>query len=82
MTKEQYIESLKNNNYSFVLYEYYKEKFSEKKYDTFLPLNQFIHFIQMFDYINVGMERVSKYYEEKFNIVRTFNKEGQLIAII
>ena len=82
MIKEQYLECLKNNNYSFILYEYYKEKFSEKKHEIFLPLEQFMHFIQMLDYVNLGMERVSKYYEEKFNIVRTFNKEGQLIAII
>ena len=82
MTKEQYLESLKNNNYSFILYEYYKKKFIEKKHETFLPPDQFMHFIQMLDYVNLGMERVSKYYEEKFNIVRTFNKEGQLIAII
>ncbi len=82
MNKEQYLELMKNKNYSSILYEYYKEKFQEKEYKTFLTIEQFIHFLKMFDYVNIGMEKASKYYEEKFNIVRIHNKEGQLTGMI
>ena len=46
MTKEQYIQT-KTSNPLKVIYEFYKEKFDNKKHKPFLSHNEFYHYIQI-----------------------------------
>lgn len=78
MTKENYLQ-LRNDNHQLLLYEYYKEKFNEKKHLVFLNINDFIRTLQIWGDINIIFRNVCKYYNNKFDIVEVFDKESNLI---
>lgn len=82
MTKEQYIQYFKGGNIQELIYEFYKENFNGKIHKPFLNANTFFQMLIFLNAIDYCREMVVKIYESKFNIVRIFNKEKQLINLI
>jgi hypothetical protein len=64
MTKEEYTKNA--NNLSYILYEYYKEKFDEHKHKPMLTQDQLFTFLPMWGDMGGIMRMVVKYYADKF----------------
>jgi hypothetical protein len=64
MTKEEYTKNA--NNLSYILYEYYKEKFAEHNHKPMLTQDQLFTFLPMWGDMGGIMRMVVKYYADKF----------------
>ena len=64
MTKEEYTKNA--NNLSYILYEYYKEKFDDHKHKPMLTQDQLFTFLPMWGDMGGIMRMVVKYYADKF----------------
>ena len=64
MTKEEYTKNA--SNLSYILYEYYKEKFDDHKHKPMLTQDQLFTFLPMWGDMGGIMRMVVKYYADKF----------------
>jgi hypothetical protein len=63
-----------------ILYQYYLEHYDSNKH-KFLSNAEFQTYIRMWaNPLNVLFQKICSEYDQKFNIVTIFNKEGQPIA--
>ena len=64
MTKEVYKQN--ENNLSFLLYQYYIEKFDNGKHKPLLNQEQLLTFLPIWGSVGDIMKMVVKYYADKF----------------
>ena len=64
MTKEVYKQN--ENNLSFLLYQYYIEKFDNGKHKPLLNQEQLLSFLPIWGNVKDIMKMVVNYYKEKF----------------
>jgi hypothetical protein len=64
MTKEVYKQN--ENNLSFLLYQYYIEKFDNGKHKPLLNQEQLLSFLPIWGSVGDIMKMVVNYYKEKF----------------
>lgn len=80
MTREEYLK-LREENSIELLYEYYKEKFDEKKH-KFLQPEEFFHSIVRWPPVNDTFKSVLAYYDVKFEIMKAQDlKTGEILKV-
>jgi hypothetical protein len=86
MTKPEYIQLRSfphNENVISLIYEYYKEKYEERKHKYFLKPNEFVQYFQVVHPNIKGIyENVSSYFDKAFNIRALYDKDNKLIAYL
>lgn len=67
-----------------ILYEYYKDHYDSSKHSRFLHPQEFINALQQWNMMGLPamMDMAVQYFDNKFNIVKLLNKEGQLIKLL
>lgn len=82
MTKEQYLVMRKNGNFN-IIYEYYTEHFNSAKHTPFLSIEEMAQLLPMTGLnLHVIMDKCMRHYDEKFNITKVLNREGETIATL
>jgi hypothetical protein len=81
MTREQYLMMRQGGNFNIV-YEFYKENFDQSKHKPFLGIQELAQLLPMFGNIDVIFETCCKHYDQKFNVVRVSDKNGNLIKLV
>ena len=82
MNKEEYLSYRRNGNDLMILYKHYVQCFNEKKHSPFLNVNDFARTIQMWEGFIFLDVKIKQLYDEFFNIVILYTKEGQFLAFI
>ena len=84
MTKEQYLHLVQNDQVQ-LMHLFYKEKFEKEKHHTFLNYTEFsnvINFMYIQGYTNQMLNTCCSYYENKLNITRLKDKDGNFIKFV
>jgi hypothetical protein len=72
VNRDLYINYRKNNDVN-IIYEFYKEKFDNKKHTPFIPFNQLVYLLQNTGYnIREVMDDCLAYFDNKFSIVKVY----------
>lgn len=69
MTRKEYIDYYNSNKAEDILYEFYKEKFDDKKHSPLLDKQHLIHFLMVFGQIDYALNVAYNYFNNKFNIL-------------
>ena len=78
MTREEYIK-YRNEGSPAPFYEYYKEKFDEKKHKEFLQANDFFQYMNMWPGVQSAFNLLLAHYDTKWNVIKIQDKQGNLI---
>jgi len=81
MTREDYV-GYRNNNRHDYLYEFYKENFNKEKYSIFLDIADFFKYFQMWPPNMMVVDEVSQYYDIKFNVIKVWQKPGEIVKFL
>lgn len=81
MTRDEYLK-IKAERPVEIIYEYYKEKFNSAKHSPFLGIKEFFIFFQMYTDVNAMFNKVSNYYDGKFNVIELRDAEGKTIGYV
>lgn len=80
MTKEQYI-ILKINDPFNVIYYYYQENRNPNKHVNLSP-QELYTYLQLWRSLDLILQTVNSYYEEKFNLIAVLDKDGKFIKYV
>jgi len=81
MTKQEYL-MYRNKTSIELMYAYYKEHFDSNVHKPFLNINDFHQFINLWPGARAGYDKVIRYYDEKFNVSKLLDKDGNLIGLV
>ena len=79
MTKTEYLRYRENKSAN-ILYEYYKENY--KGGSSFLDPNSFVEHMRLWPFANIAFENAIAHYDDKFQVTKVFDENGNLIKII
>ena len=80
MTRNEYLE-YRNTTNPTLIYEYYKENIDSSRYKT-LRLEEFFALLPLWTNINSLYNKLVEYLDNKFNIVKLSDKEGNIIKFL
>ena len=84
MTKEEYINLVQKDQVQ-LMYLFHKEKFDKEKHSPLLNYTDFINvvnFMNMQGFVTQMLNSCYSYYENKLNITRVKDKEGNFIKFV
>jgi hypothetical protein len=84
MTKEQYLNLIYKDQVQ-IMYLFYQEKIDKERHNTVLNYTDFVNvvnFMNMQGYTSKMLETCCSYYENKFNITRLKDKDGNFIKFL
>lgn len=82
MIKKEYLHYLNTKNTGEILYEFYIKGFNSEKHKNFLSREEFFFTINMWQPIQNYVASVHSYYDCLFEVIKVYNKEGQIIKFI
>jgi len=80
MTKEDYIHRLMHDRMAIV-YAFYSEKFNEKVHGNKLSIIEFHSYFNSWWFKDQAFHVAFQYFENKFNLVRVYDKNNNFLAI-
>jgi hypothetical protein len=80
MNKENYIHYLLYDQWS-IAYAYYKEKFDRSSGADMLGIREFNSYLSAWPSRDIAFDRAFQYYEQKFNLVRVYDKNNSFLTI-
>ena len=81
MTRNEYLFHRERKSVD-LLYEYYKEMYDDKKYDNLLDINSFFQYMKLWPFANIAYENAVKHFDDKFQVTKVYNQDGDLIKIV
>ncbi len=75
LDRQQYLQLRNNQGEATICYEYYKEHFDKEKHKKFLVFEEFIHYIQQWQFygglsVEAVVQTCTNYYDALFNVFK------------